>query len=248
MLKACETMRVPGRELLRQDRAQLRVERRQQVERHDGGLGDVGLQHVLLAEIDQLLDARGFRIRPRLFDAIGIDVEADAFCAVFLRRGDGNSPVAASQVEDDVIFCDLRQGEHAVDDFVRGGHVRDEVLGSSRGRQEQGREAGGERAGSASSDSKPRGPLAVSHELGHSAVSRRPAGCYPLAEAVRTGADDLTAEFVATLFSDPRQTPAKRPPLLPDRPKFVILFATAHWRTPNLATLLQWGTRDIPGW
>ena len=53
-----------GFELLGKDWAQPLVERRQQVERDDGCLGDVGLEDVLLAEIDEALDACCLRIRP----------------------------------------------------------------------------------------------------------------------------------------------------------------------------------------
>ncbi len=89
-------------ELPGQNRPELEVRRRQQVERHDGGLGHVGGQRVLQLEGDQVRDARVLGVRVGFGNPLRVDVDADAARAVDLGGRDRNAAVAAAQVVDDV--------------------------------------------------------------------------------------------------------------------------------------------------
>src|SRR5262245_8622513 len=77
-----------GLELGPEPRPQLLVEVGQQVEGDYRGFAEVGLEQVLLAELDQVGHAVAARVLVRLADAVWIDVDADRTHAEALGRGD----------------------------------------------------------------------------------------------------------------------------------------------------------------
>ena len=125
MSNACDTMRRAGLELLQQLRAQLQVERRQQVERHDRRLADVALEQVLMQDLDPVGHAVLRDVLVGFLDALRVDVDADAARAELLRRGDDDAAVAAAEVVDDVVLGDLGGLEHRLDHVGRRRHVDD---------------------------------------------------------------------------------------------------------------------------
>ena len=92
---------------------------RQQVGGDDGGVADVGLERILQLELDEMRDAGGLRVGVGFLDAHGIDVDAQTPRSVFLCRGDQDSAIAAAQIDDEIVFLDVREGQHAIDDFLR---------------------------------------------------------------------------------------------------------------------------------
>ena len=99
MLKVCDTMRAPGFSWRGQDRPELEVRRREQVERHDGGVAQVGRHRVLQPERHEVGDPGLLGVGVGLGDPLRIDVHADPAGAVDLGGGDRNPAVAAAEVD-----------------------------------------------------------------------------------------------------------------------------------------------------
>lgn len=74
-----------------------------------------------------MLDARGFGVRGGFGDADGIDIDAKSVCAVFPGRRHGNPAIAAAQVNHEILFLDVCQYQHAIDDLLRRRDVRREL-------------------------------------------------------------------------------------------------------------------------
>jgi len=116
---------------LQEGRAQLHVERRQQVQGNDGGRAEIGGEDVALAD-GRLAradagDAGGLRVGVGVLRHVGVVLDAGGAGAELLRRRDGDLAVAGAEVEVDVVRARLRHGEHAVDDVVGRRHP-DHVL------------------------------------------------------------------------------------------------------------------------
>ena len=62
-------------------------------------------------------------------DALGVDVDPEAASAVLFRGGDGDSAVAAPQVEDHIALGDVGQGQHPVNHVLRGGDIGGKLRG-----------------------------------------------------------------------------------------------------------------------
>src|SRR5512134_3255681 len=74
-----------GPELADQPGAQLQIEPRQEIERHDGRIAEVDLEQVLVDESHAPGDAGLARICVRLPDALRVDVDAGPAHAIALR-------------------------------------------------------------------------------------------------------------------------------------------------------------------
>src|SRR5205085_2430948 len=111
-------------ERLPQDRFQAVVDVVAHVEQDDVGIGEViDLEHVALADGDLVGDAGfgGFFLGD--LDHLRIDIDADAALgAELLDGGDEHDRVAAAQVVDHVVFADLGNRAHALDDVLRRRH------------------------------------------------------------------------------------------------------------------------------
>jgi hypothetical protein len=118
--------------LVEDARPQLQVDGRQQVHRQDRSVADLGVEQVLHAELDLVLDARLLGVLVRFLDAGRVDIDAEAAGAVDLRGRDDVAPVAATKVHDEIVPSHLGHVEHAVDDLLRGRHVDDVELGLVR--------------------------------------------------------------------------------------------------------------------
>ena len=245
MLNAWDTIRVPGRSCRVITGRSLGIRRRQQVERDDGRLRDVGGENVLFPELHELLDTGGFGICPRLDDLLRVDVEADAACPELLRRRNRNPAIPAPQIEHDVVFCDRREGEHAVDDFCGAGYVGDPDLG----RRTAGTPPGSRRPGRRRVDGS---VVIIEPDHCHPGSGIRPqrlgrlsliqlSGPRPASAARRSGRP-------AYLSSETTKMLRKTANSIAGRARNPLYFCLLLRRTPSLATLLQWGTRDIPGW
>src|ERR1019366_3851790 len=78
--------------------AQLEVDVRQEVERHDGGIVEVGIEQVLLDEPHAVGDAGLACILLGFFDSVGVDVDAGAAGDAELLGGhDHDAAVTASE-------------------------------------------------------------------------------------------------------------------------------------------------------
>ena len=113
MSKALETIRVPGPHLLEQLGPEPLVQRRQQVQRDDRGLGEILLEEVALDELDPA------RVTPAVSALFLLSLIRTGSMstqtprgAVLLDRGDDDPAVAAAEVVDQVLGVDLRGGEH----------------------------------------------------------------------------------------------------------------------------------------
>src|SRR4030095_15273268 len=89
----------------------------------DRGFLEVGLEQVLVAELDQVADPGLLRVLGRLADALRIDVDADRLDAVFLRRGDRDTAVAGTQVVEHVALAYVGKAQHVLHHLVRRRHV-----------------------------------------------------------------------------------------------------------------------------
>src|SRR4051812_16053081 len=92
----------PRLEVRAKFRNQSRHESRQQVKRYDTGVGETCLEQVLLNEPDTRGEpfARGLRIGA--VDEILLQLDTDTACAIPLRGGHHEAPVARTQVIYDV--------------------------------------------------------------------------------------------------------------------------------------------------
>ena len=88
-------------------------------------------QGVSETKLDQMLDAGRLGVGARLFDALRIDVDADAAGAVGLRGGDGDPAVPAAEVVDDVVLGRSGQDEHAIHDVFRRRDVGRQALAAA---------------------------------------------------------------------------------------------------------------------
>ena len=96
-----------------------------QIERHDSGVREVGLEQVVGAKRHPVADAG----LPRQLRAVrhqpGIDLDADPARAEITRGRDHDTPVARAQVVDDVVGLDAGELQHLGDDVGRGLDVGD---------------------------------------------------------------------------------------------------------------------------
>ena len=176
----------------KQLRAQLDIQRREQIQRDDRGVAQVGLEEVGLAE----RDAVGHPLTARLLAAgeheVGAVLDAAGARAPQLGRGDGNAPVARAEIDHEIVRPDARHLEHSRHRRIRGGNphdvlpvhraglVRDELpRGGACRRRTPGGNSGKDRAsvhhGATIDDAAPpvrRGPTAG----GHTAQSMTAAG------------------------------------------------------------------------
>jgi hypothetical protein len=116
-----------------EQRPQAEICRGQQIQGHDGGVGQVGREDILLAELDEVGDAGRPGVGTRLLDQAWVDLQAHAAGAIDARRGDGDAAVARAEIVHDVVGGDAGEGEHPVHDVVRRGHVRGKALTGREG-------------------------------------------------------------------------------------------------------------------
>ena len=109
---------------------------RQDVERYDGGLANVGLEHILLDEFSAIADRFVARVAGGELDQLGIDVDAETVGVKLLRRGDDHPAVAGAEIDDKVFGGDPGHLQHLVDNDLRCRHIGQffKLLGLGRGR------------------------------------------------------------------------------------------------------------------
>src|ERR1019366_2457209 len=113
-------------QVLEKLRAKLEVDVRQEVERHDGGIVEVGIEQVLLDEPHAVGDAGLACILLGFFDSVGVDVDACAAGDAELLGGhDHDAAVTAAEVVQDVAFLDFAELEHSLHHRRGRGNVGD---------------------------------------------------------------------------------------------------------------------------
>ena len=184
MSKPYDTTRVPGFRSASSFGRSRRLSRGKQVERHHGGVGDVGVEQVLPDEPDPVRHARRAGVALAFGDPRGIDVDADAARAVAPRRGDHDPPVAGAEVVDDVVLPHAGELQHRRDRSVGRRHERDVerrcgLLGVRRKADEEARQSG----------AAPHPHRATTPVQAHQAAARVAAGRSPqLSKAARVAA------------------------------------------------------------
>jgi hypothetical protein len=102
-------------------RLQLPEKLGKQVDRDDGGLGNIGLERVVVDEPDLVGDPCRARVLAGPGDEAGVVIDAEAACAEAARRGDDDATVAGAEVDHEVLRPRPGEDEHALDDVLRGG-------------------------------------------------------------------------------------------------------------------------------
>ena len=132
MSKELETTRVPGF-MLQDLRAQLQVEVRQQEQRDDRRLREVGLEDVGLDELRQLLTPSFSALCRDRSTMSGLYSTPQRLHAA-LGGGDHGAAVAGAEIDQDVGRRHLRHVEHAVDQRLRGRNPDHVLAGLADGR------------------------------------------------------------------------------------------------------------------
>ena len=110
-----------GTQLAAKLRLQIAVDAGREVERHDGRRRDVGGEQISLYEGDLVVQVHFPNDLARRADELGIELDADAARAVFLRREHDVATVSGAEIVHDVAARDLGQLQHLIHDRLFGG-------------------------------------------------------------------------------------------------------------------------------
>uniref|UniRef100_A0A0N4ZEN4 Tr-type G domain-containing protein n=1 Tax=Parastrongyloides trichosuri TaxID=131310 RepID=A0A0N4ZEN4_PARTI len=118
-----------GLQLAEETRAQLHIDRLQQIKADHGGLADIDAEQVFLDEVDHMLDPGPAGVLHGVGDPHRVDVDADAVGVAVAGGGDDDPAVAAAEVIKAILRPYAGQGQHGGDGvFLRRNEGHGQIM------------------------------------------------------------------------------------------------------------------------